>query len=90
MMALVDGRTISVPLAWHPRLLAGPAGLPGAGRRRPRHLLAGAGRESGHGRAAGRGAGVTRVGCLALAPAGRDAGMTLQDLQRLRRLEAQP
>lgn len=76
-VAPMDGRTISMALAWYPRLLAGTpaqrAGWTLAGAGCGVHW-AGAGWGPGHGRAAGRGAGAARVGCLALAPAGRDAG----------------
>ncbi len=40
-VALMDGRSISVPLAWFPRLLdATPEQRAGAGRRQLRHPLA--------------------------------------------------
>ena len=54
-VALMDGRTIAVPLAWSPsrQRHTRAAGALGSGGRRLRHPLAGAGRGSEHGRAAG-------------------------------------
>lgn len=71
LVALMDGRTITVPLAWYPRLAGGTP------EQRVHWELAGGGygihwpeldKDLSTGKAAGRSAGATWIGIVALAP----------------------